>query len=141
MAVVEPIGATKEFRAALEASWSDATPRNGNWEARIVEGQPVVRVLISERWWDLRLRSAAWYGGQRQAYEKIASGQAADVLFFYREPANETRLANRPHSDLNSHSEIMCRIVAWLPRKRMGDEKRPQDALLARSGESVRSPR
>ena len=74
MAVVEPIGVGQELRTALEGSWSRTTPRNGIWEAKIVERQPVVRVLIRGRWWDLRLKSAAWYGGQREAYERIAYG-------------------------------------------------------------------
>ena len=36
-------------------------------EARIAEGQPMVGVLIRDRWWELRLKSATWSGGQRAA--------------------------------------------------------------------------
>jgi hypothetical protein len=69
----------------------------------------------------LRLKSAAWSGGQRAAYETIASGATAGELFFYRAPTNDARLGNASGGDLHEHSEIMCRMVAWLPRK--------QDAL------------
>jgi hypothetical protein len=128
---VESAGvAWEELRAALEESWIHAATRFGVWEARIAEGQPVVRVLIRDHWWELHLKSAAWSGGQRAAYEKIASGAAAGELSFYRVPTDDTQFWNR--GDPNAQSEIMCRMVAWLPREQMEDAQRPQDALPER---------
>jgi hypothetical protein len=124
MQVVESIGAAwRDLRTALGGSWRRAAPRDGTWQARIAEGRPVVRVLIRDRWWDLRLRSAAWTGGQRAAYEKLASGKAAGELSVYRVPTE----------DSTQHFEIMCRMVVWLPRERMENTQGPQHALPNRS--------
>lgn len=120
MPVVESIGtAWRDLRTALGGSWRRATLREGTWEARIAENRPVVRVLIRDRWWDLRLKSAAWTGGQRAAYEKLASGEAAGDLSVYRVPTE----------DPNQQFEIMCRMVVWLPRERIKNMQKPQDAV------------
>ncbi len=79
----------------------------------------MIHVLIKDRWWDLRLKSAAWTGGQRAAYEKLASGQAAGELSVYRVPTEDT----------TERFEIMCRMVVWLPRERTKNSEEPQDAL------------
>jgi hypothetical protein len=140
MAVVEPIEATlQELHAALDESWIHATPRDGVWEARIKEGQPVVRVLIRDRWWELRLKSADWSCGQRTAYEKIESGAAAGELFIYRAPTNDTQLRNRSNGHPNAQYEIMCRMVAWLPREHVDDAKGPQGAPPERASRVDRS--
>jgi hypothetical protein len=120
MQVVESIGAAwRDLRTALGGSWRRATLGDGAWEARIQEGRPVVRVLIRERWWDLRLKSAAWTGGQRAAYEKLAFGEAAGELLVYRVPTE----------DPSQRFEIMCRMVVWLPRERMRNTEEPHDAF------------
>lgn len=129
MSVAESSGtAWQELREGLEESWIGAIPRGGGWEARITRGQPVVRVLIRERWWELRLKGV-WSRGQRFAYEKIASGAAVGELFFDRVPPEGTQLGNGSDHYLTAHSEIRCRLVAWLPRKQIEDPKRPQYAL------------
>jgi hypothetical protein len=110
MRIVDLVGAAwRELCTALGDSWRRAALRDGTWEARIAEGQPVVRVLISDRWWDLRLKSASWFGGKKAAYEKLASGEAGGELSVYR----------MPKEDPTQHFEIMCRMVVWLPRERM----------------------
>ena len=80
----------------------------------------MVRVLIGDRRWDLRLKSASWYGGQRAAYEKLASGKVAGELSVYRVPAK----------DPTQHFDIMCHMVVWMPRERVEKNAQgPQDAL------------
>jgi hypothetical protein len=134
MAVVEPIGAAwQDLRSALEESCVHATPDDEVWQARIAEGQPMVRVLIRDRWWELRLKSAGWTGGKRAAYERVASGAAAGELFIYRVPMENTQLGNRSDLNPNTHSKTICRIVAWLPRKKVEDAKEPQGARPARA--------
>ena len=118
MAVVDPVGATwQELRGALGESWPHALPHMGAWQARVATGQPVVGVLIGDRWWELRLKGA-WSGGQRAAFEAIASGAAAGELFFHHGPSG---------GDPGAHSEMMCRMVAWLPREPTEDADTPQD--------------
>jgi len=120
MAIVEPVGATwQELRELLGESWTHALLHVAGWQARVAGGQPVVRVLIRERWWELRLQRT-WSGGQRAAFEAIASGAASGDLFFRRGPSC---------SDPNAPAGIMCRMVAWLPRERMEDASTPQDWL------------
>ena len=130
MTAVEPIGpASQELPYALEELWIRATPRDGVWEAGITEGgHPVVRLRIRERWWELHLKTAAWSGGRRAAYEAVASGAAAGELFIYRAPKKDTQLRNRPDGRPTERSEIMCRIVAWLPHMQLADAQEQQDA-------------
>jgi hypothetical protein len=129
MAVMEPIGAAwRDLRAVLEESCVHATPHGEVWQARIAEGQPVVRVLIRDRWWELRLKSAGWTGGKKAAYERVAFGAAAGELFIHRAPIEDTQLGNRSDRNPDTHSRIICKIVAWLPRKKVEDSKEPQSA-------------
>lgn len=129
MAVVEPIwGASQQLRAEIEESLIGTTPRQGNWEARIAGGQPVVRVLVRDRWWELCLKDTR-SGAQIAAYEKFASGAADGELFFYRAPTRDTQLGNGSGPCLNGHSEIRCQMVTWLPRDPFEDSNGPQDAL------------
>jgi len=102
MAVIEPTGAaSQELWTKLEKA-----PRDDRvWRASFAEGQPVVRVLLGDRWWQMRVKCSR-YGGQRAAYEKVASGAVRGEIFFLRVPTS------RPLA----HQRIMCRIVAWLPR-------------------------
>jgi hypothetical protein len=113
MPVLEPgESGWQELRMALGESWLPAKLRDGTWEARVVDGQPVIRARIAERWWELGLNSA-WSAGQRAAYEKVASGAAAGELSLYRVPRDGTRHGNAG----SPYSEIMCRMVVWLPRE------------------------
>lgn len=131
MTVVEPSGPRwHELRAALEESSIQAPHHDRVWEARIADGQPLVRVLIKDRWWELRLKGS-WCGGQRAAFEKIASGAAPGELFFYPVPTDDTQIGNSSGGHPNPHSKIKCRLVAWLPRMRSGDAETPPDALPA----------
>jgi len=130
--VAEPNGvAVQELRAALAERGEDAALGNRTWYAEIVEGQPVVRVLIRDRWWELRIKSAL-YGGQRAAYEKIVYSEAAGELFFYCAQTGGAQLEDGIDGDTNAHPGIICRMVAWLPRGLARDTKWPQDALAAR---------
>jgi hypothetical protein len=103
----------------LENSWNQAAPCAEVWEAKIVEGRPIVRMLIGHQWWELHLHNAHWSRGRRAAFESVASGVAGGELFLYRVPAD----------DRYAHSKIRCRIVAWLPRKQVTDTKESQDTL------------
>lgn len=124
MSVVEPAGSSvvwQNLREMLVESWNQT--RDGEWEARIANGQAVVRLLISGRWWNLRLKSAAWTGGQKAAYEKIASGEAAGELLFIvrqrmtRKPGNNTEsCAGSLHgcpasSRMRTGSKAQCQFV------------------------------
>lgn len=118
MPVVEPSGsACQELRAGLEESWIGMSPRDRVWEARITEKQPVVRLLIRDRWWELRLKGF-WSPGQRLAWENIVSGAAAGELFFHGLSTDKSY----------AHSKIKCRLVAWLPRDQIEVSRRPHNA-------------
>jgi hypothetical protein len=121
MAVAEPIGAGwEELHSALENSCIHAAHCEGAWEASIEEGHPVVHVVIGDRPWKLRLKRAAWCSAKRVAYEAISSGAAAGELFLYSGPTGRNREGSG--SDSQAHAEaICCRMVAWLPRKRIED--------------------
>jgi hypothetical protein len=81
--------------------------------------RPVVGVAPEKRRMD---------GRKKAAYEKVASGAAAGELFIYRAPIEDTQLGNRSDRNPNTYSKIICRIVAWLPRKKVEDAKKPQGA-------------
>ncbi len=121
MAVADPIGdAGEELRSALEKSSSHADPWAGAWEASIEEGQPVIRVLIGDRKWKLRLkRTACCSGGKWVTYCEIASGTAIGELFLYCLPTDARNIGSASGCDSKAQSEIMCRIAAWLPRERV----------------------
>jgi hypothetical protein len=123
-AVVEPVAAAWwELRAAVEKAPFHGTPGDRLWEATITERQPLLRVLIRGQWRDFRLKSAAaWSGGRRSTYEKLAAGTALDEIVLYRAA---TGLVEK-HVD--GGSEIRCRIVAWLPREQMENAGWPQDS-------------
>jgi hypothetical protein len=73
---------------------------------------------LGDQWWALRLEDTKWPRGRTEAYEKIASGEAAAGEFFmYPRPAYEACIPNRPGRDLRPY-EIECKTVAWLPRQR-----------------------
>jgi len=122
MTVEEPIWAAwQEFRTALEERWRRATPLllpDRAWELTTSDGRHIARVLIGDQWWALRLHDAKWSRGRREAYEKIAAGEAAAGEFFlYPRPTQEGRVQNRPSRDLRPY-EIECKTVVWLPRRR-----------------------
>jgi hypothetical protein len=136
MTVAEPSGAAwEELRAALKEFWIHPTRLDRVWEARIAEGQPVVRVLLKDSWWELRLKGS-WCGGQRAAYEKIASGAAPGELFFCGVPVDNTQLGNCSDRDPHPDSIIKCRLVAWLPREQIAVAKTPPDAPPVRANET-----
>jgi hypothetical protein len=120
MPVAEPFGAEwPEWRAALEEAWIHAAPDDFVWKATIAQGQPTVRVFIKGRWWELRLKKGAWHGGKKAAYEMVASGVAAGELIFCRPPAAAKHRGNRVEGESGEKIDILCRMVAWLPRARM----------------------
>jgi hypothetical protein len=133
IAVLKPIETLwRELGAAWGESWRPVTLREGTWEARLVEGKPRVRLRITERWWDLNL-NGAWSRGQKAVYDKVASGAAAGELFLYRVPRDEPQNGNGSGGGPSACSDIMCRMVAWLPRERIEDAKKPQEALPVRA--------
>jgi hypothetical protein len=105
----------QKLRTALEERCVPAIRFESLWDARLAEGQPVVRLLLGDQWWEVRLKHGAWRSGQSAAYEKIASGKAYGELFFF---APRTGAAQRSDGD-PAHGEIKCRVVAWLPREQM----------------------
>jgi hypothetical protein len=136
MAVEEPIRAGwREFRIALEEIWRRSTPLLLTEEARelaTVEGQHIVRVFIGDQWWALRLHDAKWSRGRREAFERIAAGEAAAGEFLlYPRPTYEGCIQNRPSRDLRPY-EIECKTVAWLPRQQPEQLVRPQRLLRGR---------
>jgi len=122
MTVAEPIrDQWQEFRIALEGMWETCKPlllMDQAWELTTSNGQHIVRVLVGDQWWALRLNDANWSRGRREAYEKIAAGEAAagDFLLYPR-LTHEALIQNRSSRDLRPY-EIECKTVAWLPRER-----------------------
>lgn len=114
MTVAKPIGATwQELLSALDTTGDGVAPRDSHWEARLAEGRPVLRVLRGGRWWEMSLKSGVWDGTRRNAYEKIACGEARGELFLMRAASGAGR-------------QVACRIVAWLPHE--PEDGAPQDA-------------
>jgi len=137
MAVAEPIRAEwQEFRIALEELWTRATPcsfANEAWELTTVEGQHIVRVLIRDQWWALRLHDAKWSRARTDAFERIAAGEAAAGQFsLYPRPTYTGRIENRSSRSRRPY-EIACKTVAWLPREQAQDLIRPQPVLGGRA--------
>jgi len=121
MTVAEPIRAQwQEFRRALEEMWSRATPvqlADQAWELTTSKGQHIVRVLIGNQWWALRVQDRKWSPGRREAYEKIAAGEAAAEEFcLYPKPARKGRIPKRASRDVRPY-EVECKTVAWLARQ------------------------
>ena len=129
MRVEDSVGAPwLQFGAALEEAWVQATPlliAGREWRLTIAEGHPLVRVLIGDRRWLLLLHCDRWSRGRKIAAERIAGGEAvAKELRLYRRPELGRRQDNCPNSDQMLSYEIVCRMVAWLPRKSVADPAR-----------------
>jgi len=127
MMVAESTG-DREF-SAIEQAWSQATPLflpDQAWKPTFVEGQPLVRVYISNRWWGLRVHSARWSHGQRAAYQQLSTGEGiSGELRIYRRPTSDGIVPDRPNSDRPPRSGLVCKTTAWLPRT-------PQQELVRR---------
>ena len=139
MVVAEPIRAEwQEFRIALEELWRRATPcclTNEAWELATVEGQHIVRVLIGDQWWALRIYDAKWSRARAEAFERIAAGEAAAGRFsLYPRPTFIGRIDNHSSRSLRPY-EIACKTVAWLPREQSENLTRPQPVLVGRASQ------
>ena len=116
MTVAEPTEAAwGELLSTLETSCNGAAPCDCDWEAKVREGQPMLRIFMGRRWWEIRLRSTVWSRAKKAAYEKVASGAARAELFFSR-------------GSFGASGPIACRIVAWLPRECVEDAPGRTDA-------------
>lgn len=85
---------------------------------------PVVHVTIrgSTRRWTLRLRGGREYRRQLAAFSQIVAGEAvAGELALYRRRANaadhRSGVADRDSGGQKARYRVMCKMVAWLPRK------------------------
>jgi hypothetical protein len=121
MTVAEPIGAQwQEFRIAVEERWRRTIPlllTDQEWGFTTIEGRHILQVLIQHQWWALRLHDAKWSRGRREAYEKIAAGEAtAGEVRLYPKPNYEESAQNRPGRGLRPY-EVECKTVVWLPLK------------------------
>jgi hypothetical protein len=122
MTVAEPVRAGwQEFRVAVEQMWKRTTPlqlTGEAWELTTVEGRHVVRALIGDQWWALRLNDAKWSRSRKEAYEKIAAGEAAagDFLLYPKPTCRGSPSPNRFGWDRLPY-EVECKTVAWLPRE------------------------
>jgi hypothetical protein len=92
---------------------------NQLWRATMVDGRPIVRVRVGDRWWDLRLKGGPRYRRQLTAYEQIIAGEAiAGELALYRRRAHEGPIMARPNGNQRAPYAVACKIFAWLPRAR-----------------------
>ena len=129
MPVPEPTAGEwrEEFDAVLEQIRSRASPltiADRDWQLAIAEGRPLIRICIESRWSTLPLDTTKWSRGRRDAYQRIASGNA-----FARELiVSLRREVRRPQT-----SVIVCKTVAWLPRKQLAELAELQGAPGARS--------
>jgi hypothetical protein len=130
MPVMDPVGASRrEFCLALKEPGIHVAPGDGAWEGKIAKGRPVVRVLIKDRWWELRLKPArSWK--HRAAYEKIASGAAAAELFIYYVPVDDAQPENAARGDSGGYPRIMCRMVVCPSGEQVEDAEKPHGASL-----------
>jgi len=134
MMFAESVGAgEREFNAAVEQACSRTTPLllpNQAWNATLVEGQPLMRVYIEDRWWVMRINSGGWSDAQRAAYQRLSSGEGiAGELRIYRRPASDDFVQDRPNSDQLPLSGVVCRTIVWLPREQQREIVRRKAAL------------
>ena len=88
------------------------------------DGVPIVRVTLrcGSRRWTLRLRGGQEYRRQLAAFAQMVAGVAmTGEMALYRQRANATDhrngVADRDSGDQKVRYRIMCKMVAWLPRK------------------------
>jgi len=127
----EPIGVqSEEFSVALERARSPSGPLHipdREWELTTTEGSAIARVWIGNRWFELPLRCENWSRGRRDAYRRIASGEAVSGdLLVYSRSGTEALNGNR-----RSPPGILCKAMAWLPREQQKDRARQRSVLRA----------
>jgi hypothetical protein len=119
MAVAEPIGAGwSEFSAAL----NDVRNPSGvvsfaenAWKLTIEGRRRTVRVLIGNRWWAMRLDDANWSPGRKEAFARIAFGEAAAAELHLRRRRNCERCTENPAGSRSPRYAIECQLLVWLP--------------------------
>jgi hypothetical protein len=111
--VLDPASAWwQELRSAVAASPTGTLLHDGVWKPQILDGRPVVCLLIGGQWWRLGLKPTR-SGPQSAALQKIVSGAAiSGELFFHRKPVKEAA---------GGSFRILCRIRTWLPREPPGE--------------------
>jgi hypothetical protein len=111
---------------------------NQSWEATIAEERPVVRVRLGDRWWELRLKGGPRFRWQTEAYRQIVSGQATrGELALYRVRAHDGKLDGRPNGDQRVRYMVVCKMVAWLPRRAAQDDLKLTGALRVRTANDM----
>jgi len=116
--------AWEHLRPTLQDARSHLIPRDELWEAKMTDGQPVVRILIGQRWCELRLNNASWSSKKRAAYESVASDAAGAELFLFRQSADARRQDSSGRQG-DAHT-IVCRIEALLLRSQVEASQEPQ---------------
>jgi hypothetical protein len=116
--------AWEHLRPTLQDARSHLIPRDELWEAKMTDGQPVVRILIGPRWCELRLNNASWSSKKRAAYESVASDAAGAELFLFRQSADARRQDSSGRQG-DAHT-IVCRIEALLLRSQVEASQEPQ---------------
>jgi hypothetical protein len=120
-----------EYRAArYQVIWTHAASlpthrypvplpvHNQSWRATMTEERPVVRVRLGERWWALRLKGGPRFKRQLTSFRQMVSGEAIrGQLSLYRRRAHEGPIADRPFGDQHVSYAVVCKMVAWLPRR------------------------
>jgi len=88
------------------------------------DGVPVVNVTLrrSGRRWTLRLRGGRNYRRQLAAFSQMAAGTAViGVMALYRQRANvadhRNGVEDHDSGGQKASYRVMCKMVAWLPRK------------------------
>ena len=90
-----------------------------NWKAKTIDERPCVRVSIAGQPFTLRLRGGKEFARQLAAFRKIESGAAVQgELSLYRRKAreNDGRNGIKTNEPGRPMWQIMCKLVAWLPR-------------------------
>jgi hypothetical protein len=118
MAVAEPIGVEwSEFSVALKNVCNPSgvvSFAENAWKLAIEGRRRTIRVLIGNRWWAMRLDDANWSPGRKEAFARIAFGEAAAELQLRRR-RNCERCAEDPAGSRSPRYAIKCRLLAWLP--------------------------
>jgi len=103
---------------------------NQSWEATTVDGRPVVRVRLGDRWWNLRLKGGPRFKPQTEAYRQMVSGEAVrGELALYRIRAHDGKLAGRPNGDQKVKYTVMCKMVGWFPRSQSWGARQATNTL------------
>jgi RNA polymerase sigma-70 factor (ECF subfamily) len=105
---------------ALDEAFAETTPlliRDPARDLKFTEREALVRISIGNRCWSLRINTAHWSAGRRDACRRIVSGEGlVGEVLLYRENMDRGRLS-KPLPNSQGLPGLLCRMNLWLRRE------------------------